>query len=202
MLLLLFVFWLFFLFFFFFFIAEIAETIQIAQHIAVIQSGRDGSLRRGGLRSDHQLGTIVRIARADRHFGLSARHRRVVLPTIASTLHAHRARRTRSCVTSQRTRVFFAVQKLPADLIAVHRRRIHSTTHGLLRFSALAGQYNGRRAGMAGSRVARIHTGMNARPSSTATANFPTTVRHERDVRLLGFARMRVEHPASTETPR
>ena len=195
-----FVFSLAFVFFFIAEIAEIAEAVQIAQHVRVVQRRADGSLRGGRHRGDHQLGPIVRVARADRHARLSAGHRRAVLPAVAATLHAHRARRTRSCVASQRARVLLAVQQLPADLIAVHGRRIHAAAHRLLRLAALAGQLDGGRAGMAGSRMAGIRAGMNARASAAPTADLAAAVRQQRGVGVAGVrrvARPRVEHASA-----
>ena len=181
-------------------IAEIAEAVQIAQHVRVVQRRADGSLRGGRHRGDHQLGPIVRIARADRHARLSAGHRRAMLPAVAATLHAHRARRTRPRVASQRARVLLAVQQLPADLIAVHGRRIHAAAHRLLRLAALAGQLDGGRAGMAGSRMAGIRARMNARASAAPTADLAAAVRQQRAVGVAGVrrvARPRVEHASA-----
>lgn len=184
-------------------VAEVAQSLEIAHDVLVVQSSAHGALSHSRRSRDHQVWTVVRISRADRHLRLSTGHRGAVLAAIAATVHRDAARRARARMTAQLTRVLLAIEQLPADVVAVHRSRVGAASHLLLRLPTLTWQRNDRRAGVASARMADIRARMNARPTSTASTDLSAAVRHRRirQVFILTCVRA-VDHAMATEAPR
>ena len=91
-------------------VAEVAQSLEIAHDVLVVQSSAHGALSHSRRSRDHQVWTVVRISRADRHLRLSTGHRSAMLAAIAATVHRDAARRARARMTAQLTRVLLAIE--------------------------------------------------------------------------------------------
>ena len=104
-------------------LAQVAQSAQVADHVIVVH-------RR--IRSAVRLHRVhARISRAHRDLRLPARQHLPLGSTVAAAVHRLRAGGTVARVTHERTRVFLAVEQLPAHVLALHGAGIGSAAHHL-----------------------------------------------------------------------